>query len=488
MTSFDIVSFIQCNENIGYPTDALNPSFHPSFLYPEYPFPKSDISTVPNPVYEGVRSLFFSLGLDKENFGTPYWNPLGDLVDPGQKVVIKPNFVRHYHRLRKTLDCVVTHASVIRPIMDYTWIALKGQGAIIVADAPQGDADFQALIRANGMASLFAYYENYGSEQLQLELRDLRKEWTIYKYGGVVWDRVALPGDPEGYLTVDLGEESEYAGVSNKNYYGADYDRDRTKRFHNEKQNQYNISKTILNADVFICVPKLKVHRKVGVTLNIKNLIGINGEKNFLPHFVVGSPDKGGDEFSNDTLNNKIDRALKDFLLWKHHRWGKYLYVVWHVFDKCIFRRMQRSQVFIKGDWWGNDTTWRSAVDLNKILLYCNKKGEMQENIQRRYLSVVDGIVAGEGEGPLTPDPIFLNVLIGGFSPLSVDLFATTVMGIDWRKIKMLAGAVSLRRYRLTSSAENKYEVVSNVHYDFSKPVFKFRLPSGWKGHAELEE
>lgn len=468
-----------------YPDAASNPAFHPSERYPEYQF--DEISTTPNDVYRQVRDLLYKLGLDAARFGTREWNPLGELVKPGDSVVLKPNFVRHYHRLGKPIECVITHASVLRPIMDYVRIALKGRGEIIVADSPQGDANFAKLIEANGARSLFDFYAPLSTGTLLIELRDLRKEWTVYRHGGVVWERVKLKGDPHGYTTINLDEDSEYVDVANKNYYGADYDRDRTKHFHNEQSNRYNIANTILRADVFICVPKLKVHRKVGVTLNIKNLIGVNGEKNFLPHFVVGSPEQGGDEFSNDTFNNKIDRKLKDWLLWKHHAVGKYLYVGWHALDKFILRKFQPKQSFVKGDWWGNDTTWRSAVDLNKILLYADKNGAMQPTIQRRYLSIIDGIIGGEAEGPLTPDPVYSGVMLGGFDPLTVDIFASTLMGIDWRKLKMLVGATSLRKFPLTSVPGGHYQARSDVDHDFSTPMFRFLPPSGWIGHVEIE-
>jgi uncharacterized protein (DUF362 family) len=468
----------------SYPDPKSNPAFHPSERYPETPF--EGISDQPNPSYRAVRNLLRQMKLDLDNYGTPQWNPLGEIVKPGDRVVIKPNFVRHYHRLGQPLECVITHASVLRPIMDYVYIALKGEGEIVVADSPQGDANFEKLIDGNGARSLFKFYGEYSTPSLLIELRDLRKEWTVYRHGGIVWERVRLQGDPHGYAQIALDRDSEYVDVANKNYYGADYDRDRTKTFHNETSNSYNVAGTILRADVFICVPKLKVHRKVGVTLNIKNLIGINGEKNFLPHFVVGSPEQGGDEFSNDTFNNKIDRKLKDFLLWKHHSWGKYAYVGWHALDKFILRKFQAEQNFVKGDWWGNDTTWRSAVDLNKIILYADSEGRMQSTPQRRYLSIIDGLVGGEGEGPLTPDPVYSGVMIGGFNPLTVDIFASTLIGVDWKKVKMLVGGHALRKYPLAPPNADEYHVSSEIERDWSMPMFHFALPAGWTGHIEL--
>ncbi|HEY7954177.1 MAG TPA: hypothetical protein VII38_02755, partial [Polyangia bacterium] len=47
----------------------------------------------PNPVYEMVEATLRGLGYDAGRAGTPEWNPLGALITPGDRVLIKPNFV-----------------------------------------------------------------------------------------------------------------------------------------------------------------------------------------------------------------------------------------------------------------------------------------------------------------------------------------------------------------------------------------------------------
>ena len=69
-----------------------------------------------------------------------------------------------------------------------------------------------------------------------------------------------------------------------------------------------------------------------------------------------------------------------------------------------------------EGSWYGNDTLWRCIVDLNKVLFYSNKKGVMQKTRQRKYLTIVDAIIAGEKEGPLEPTPKRqIRVILKGF-------------------------------------------------------------------------
>ena len=57
------------------------PPFHPGESYPESMF--SAIGSEPNPAYAGVRECFRLAGLDQAHFGTSQWNPLGDLMNPG---------------------------------------------------------------------------------------------------------------------------------------------------------------------------------------------------------------------------------------------------------------------------------------------------------------------------------------------------------------------------------------------------------------------
>ena len=56
----------------------------------------------------------------------------------------------------------------------------------------------------------------------------------------------------------------------------------------------------MLAADLIVNLPKMKTHQKAGVTGALKNLVGCNGEKAFLVHYLKGRPCDGGDEFPPD--------------------------------------------------------------------------------------------------------------------------------------------------------------------------------------------
>jgi hypothetical protein len=61
--------------------------FHPSSRFPECPFPAALVSE-DNEVYAQVRDALRDMGLDQDNFGLPAWDPLGDIISPGDTVLI----------------------------------------------------------------------------------------------------------------------------------------------------------------------------------------------------------------------------------------------------------------------------------------------------------------------------------------------------------------------------------------------------------------
>ena len=152
--------------------------FRPDKAYPEYMF-KEHLSDGENKVYECVRNALARMGYDKERFGTPEWNPLSDVIKEGDTVLIKPNLVEEIYRSGETFECMYTQPGVIAPVIDYTLLALKGNGKIIVADAPMQDCDFDKLIEQCGLNELINFYKQYS--EVNVELRDLRAVITLLR-------------------------------------------------------------------------------------------------------------------------------------------------------------------------------------------------------------------------------------------------------------------------------------------------------------------
>jgi uncharacterized protein (DUF362 family) len=463
---------------------SLYAPYNPVIKYPEYPFNNRG----DNQIYDILRQSFILLQLDNNNYGTNKWNPLGCIIKPNDKVVLKPNFIKEINNCNNS---IITDGSVIRAIIDYVYIALKGNGEIIVCDGPQSDSDINKIKKSTGINEIQELYWN--KFKFEIKFIDLRKEyWNEQK--GIIIDRTILEGDPKGYIKYDLGNRSNLNDKKNLQYYGAFYDIDETNKHHQLNKHEYLISKTPIKADVLINIPKLKTHKKVGVTLNLKNLVGINGNKNWLPHYTFNA-NNNGDQYPQITNKNILEnvavKIAKSDLLNRHsymRMFSKYL----KKYGYLIFGNNKK--VIRSGNWYGNDTTWRMCLDLNKIMFFGDLNGNIGDNYcNRKYLSVVDGIIGMEGAGPMEGTPKYCGMIAVGFDPLTVDLVCTKLMGFDYKKIKLLDNALRSNIFHTNTNNYNDIKVISNdLRYNKYlidiKPedTFHFEPHFGWKNHIEL--
>lgn len=419
-------------------------------------------------------------------------SPLSGFVEEGDTVLIKPNMIRESHLHNGSWEQVVTHGTVIGAVVDLCYRALNGSGRIVVGDGPQNDADFDAIRRVLGLDRLRDHYDR--EHGYRIDVYDFRVERWLRGADGVTTEKIPLPGDPAGFVEFDLGGRSEF--TEDREYYGADSDFRETQRHHSGGVNRYLLSRTPLEADVFINLPKLKTHKKAGVTLSLKNLVGIHGHRNYLPHHVMGTPRSGGDEYPDSSLLNEVQglatRALKRVLTRREGKGGPFVRAV-----KNLGYRVFGStdDVVRSGNWHGNDTAWRMVLDLNKILFYGDVEGALADTMnERKYLTLIDGIVGGEGNGPLAPDPKPLGLLIGGINPVAVDCACATLMGFDIGKIPKLRNAFAISALPLVAFSREDIEVRSNRN-ELSGTLDRvgregavhFEPHFGWKGHIELD-
>jgi hypothetical protein len=145
------------------------------------------------------------------------------------------------------------------------------------------------------------------------------------------------------------------------------------------------------------------------------------------------------------------------------------------------------------GDWYGNDTVWRMVHDLNRALFYADSSGVLREQPQRGYLAIVDGIIGGEGEGPLRPSPVKSGLIVAGTDPIAVDVTCASLMGLDWKRIPLLANFDLSGRYPFSNFNGDLSRIVlrsSDPAYNrplpYVSPVHRFKPSDGWKGHIEL--
>lgn len=450
----------------GYPT--VFP-FDPDEPFPEY---RGAVAATPNPVYRSVRRNFELLGYDRANFGTPAWNPLGHLVKPGQRVFLKPNLCSHEYGRKKEkltgdLFSIITHPSVVRAVADYVAIALQGQGEIVIGDNPTIDTDFAKLMAATQLDRFAPFYrENFG---VRCAVLDLREVWCeeIARYGNQSL-MTPLAGDPRGDSVVNLGRKSFFRGLNPLLFRGVFTNRWDTIRHHIFGRQEYAVANSIYQADVYISVPKLKAHHKVGATLNVKGLVGICTKKNYLIHWRIGFPSWGGDEYPEPT--RKRDHVL---LALKHL--GITLTPERLAASIAAWLKGGRIEKWFRlgpyrGSWEGNDTCWRMAADLYLALM----------SRERKTLAVIDGVLGGDGNGPFCPGRQDARTLVTGENLFLTDAVAVRLMDYDVSQIRYITGLVEHFGLKLAD-----LNVVSR-DYDVSdlfastRPYLRFAPPSGW--------
>jgi len=419
---------------------------------------------------------------------------LSNLVSRGQTVVLKPNLVRHFNENPNgTLGSVVTDSQILAPLIELVYELVGSTGKIIIADAPQHDCDIEVLKSATGLKEIINFYQK--SLGANIEFRDLRQEFVRFK-DGIIVERQKLHGDASGYTVVNLEEISAFNDeLSVHLLRGADYDEKETIAHHSNGKNEYLVSNTILNADLIINIPKVKTHKKAGVTLAMKNLVGINGNKNFLPHYKAGFPGNGGDEYPQDNLYTKF-RSWGVETARKFLKRGKYTTIL--RFARKAEKKASGNDFIRAGNWYGNDTIWRTIIDLNTILFYADKAGNIaEENFgKRKYLTVYDGIVCGEGDGPMATTDKFVGIIAMCLNPVVGDICMSKIMGFDWRKIPKLIRAVGRKQFKFTQFTNESQTIVKlifpdgtveNTTLEKMQLNLDFAPHFGWKGHIELQ-
>jgi uncharacterized protein (DUF362 family) len=465
--------------------------YHPPQLYPE--FRNSWLSTGPfdpgNHVYSLVReALFRHLGGYDAATREVDLSVLRRRCGKPNRIFVKPNWV---YQQNNSENCVTTHSSLLRPLLDYLFLVFGTNSQITVADISLQSADIEQIWRETGVDALRDYYKSNG---LPVRFMDLRQEKAIVDSSGFIVRRERLPGDPLGYVDVSLGEQSYLEAISDTRsvFSVNDYEPGTATCFHSQGQHRYLIPQTALNAELFINVPKLKTHCKAGLTTCMKNLIGINGEKSWIPHFRLGAPHSGGDEYPDRfryvmEIKSTIQNSLQG-----RHRWAYLIgQRVWNIYKK----RKTRSGASLTsgGAWCGNDTLWRSILDLVKVITFADRTGTLTGTPQRYHLCLIDAVICGEGEGPLRTSPKAAGFVICSSNPVSADWAACAIAGFDWQKIPQLYHARELSRLSDDFPATPENLTVSWFAADRVRcsirelPAIHLKPASGWVKRIEVE-
>ena len=117
-----------------------------------------------------------------------------------------------------------------------------------------------------------------------------------------------------------------------------------------------------------------------------------------------------------------------------------------------------------------------------------DRQGRLQPAPQRDYFCIVDGLVGGEGDGPLKPRPRATDLIVCGDDPFAIDVTLSWLMGFDPARIPVLSerkqflgagwGKFALEDLAVAVDGERGRLLDSPIN-------FRFAPPPGWLGHVE---
>ena len=434
-----------------------------------------------------LHELFRTWRLDLDHYGTSAWNPLAALIPAGARIIIKPNWVFHQNQSGASLDCLLTHSSVIEAVSKYAGITNPTQ--LIIGDAPIQGCDFEQLRRLAGIDELADRLRRHG---LQFSIADFRR--TILKGKSLGQERSEGVRDLGNFVLFDLKKDSLLESLSDdaSKFRVTMYNPDLLHRTHGAGLHQYLIAREVIEANVVINLPKLKSHRKACVTGALKNLVGINGNKEYLPHHRKGGSESGGDCYAG---RPGWKRAAEDLLDAANRRPPGTTQAAFAWMAGAAERIAVKlgADENLEGSWYGNDTIWRTCLDLQRILRYGKLDGSLAITPQRTVISITDAIIAGEGEGPLANIPVPSGFVTGALNAAAVEWVHARLMGFDPEKIPLIREAFGRFNYPLTDFSPDSIRVWIADTEKSAQDILPFEErsfvpPRGWRGHCELVE
>jgi len=386
----------------------------------------------------------------------------------GKKVLLKPNWVLHSKRPNDEL-CLRTHDNFLLTAL--VIILEKKPAKVTIGDAPIQGCDWDKMRSPDFYKQINELSQIYS---IPIEIKDFRRKTFNPAKNNPTTQRLPL----SDYVIFDLGNESFLDPISRQgknNFRVTNYNPDRLAISHTKGKHQYCITKELFDADLVISMPKIKTHQKTGMTGALKNLVGVNGDKDFLPHHRIGGTGFGGDCYPGKSYMRLWSELALDQA---NRNQGKRIFWFWTKVGSILWKLNKLQKTYnIAAGWYGNDTTWRMVMDINKIALFGKSDGSLSKEPQRELYSLCDGIIGGQGDGPLLPEPLPLGIICFANHSGLTDICMATLMGFYFQKISLLAKVNESINY-------NKIKLSLNDHaikLDKLKEHATSTLPSpGW--------
>lgn len=293
---------------------------------------------------------------------------LRTLVTEGATVLVKPNWVEP----SAWTKAKITHPSLVLALAVWAAEAVGDRGRVVIGEGTSEAADLPRILEAMGFEKALAAFRSARPGLAPIAIVDLNRASA-------------------GRLTVDLGGLSRFAQHDGRMY---DAHGKSMGAIGDGRVGSYLLAKPVVDADLVIDVAKAKVHSSAGVTLSLKNLLGI----------VPSADGPYGDDRLKDVPHFSAEDA-------------------------------EAGREYVR-----NGTIGYSAADLAALTRYTARDGSVQRKEQRTMLCVVDGVLSGQAS-QFTPEPVETGWVVAGTDPVAVDHAAARCMGFDPLLVRSLAPA-----------------------------------------------
>ncbi len=346
----------------------------------------------------------------------------------GKRVLLKPNWVLHNRAINDDL-CLRTNEAVIVALLEI--VLDQRPSEVVIGDAPLQGCNWLKMLPGSFYDACETLSRNHN---VPVKIKDFRRVTFDRSTNDLIVDRKSLTE----YSLFDLGGKSFLEEISHRkgNFRVADYNPDRLTESHCKGTHKYCITKDAFDSDIIVSMPKLKTHQKAGITAALKNIVGINGDKDYLPHHRMGGTGFNGDCYPG---KNYLRLAAEKALDMANRNIGKKGFWFWSKLSAVCWKLSLPTKVHDLGAaWYGNDTTWRMVMDLNQIIIYGRSDGTLSDRPQRKLYSLGDGIIGGQGDGPLRPEPLPMGILTFSDNSFVHDYAVGAIMRLPVGKIPLL--------------------------------------------------
>lgn len=384
-----------------------------------------------------------------------------------KRVLIKPNWVKESIAPYDPI-CLRTHENLLLCVVRN--IVKMMPTKILVADAPIQECNWDKML-SNELISELGQISQ--SHKIPIEVKDLRRVKTDFSKNESQRDCSNI----ENYLIFDLGSKSNLEPItsSKKSFRVTNYDPDKMAAVHKKGVHKYCIAKEVFDYDFIITIPKIKTHRMAGLTCSLKILVGINGDKEYLPHHRIGAKSVGGDCYKGFNPLRSFAEYLADAA--NRHIGRKAYPILRKMASLSWLLSIPGKKRFMNAGWYGNDTIWRTVLDLNHVAIYGRKDGTISDLPQRKLITICDGIICGQGDGPLHPKPLPLGIISISNNPYFMDIVAGRLLGLDVEKIPLVNAAIHILGDAPKELTLNGKNISMN---DLNKYSVKAEMPPGW--------